>query len=33
VLTRLVDTVEERADGEAATVELVVSAAYRAEGG
>jgi hypothetical protein len=33
VLTRLVDTVEERADGEAATIELVVSAAYRAEGG
>jgi hypothetical protein len=32
VLTRLVDTVEERVDGEAATIELVVSAAYRAEG-
>jgi hypothetical protein len=32
VLARLVDTVEERADGSAASIELVVSAAYRGEG-
>ena len=32
VLARLVDTVEEHADGNAASIELVVSAAYRADG-
>ena len=32
VLARLVDTVEERADGSAASIELVVSAAYRGDG-
>ena len=32
VLARLVDTVEEHADGNAASIELVVSAAYRGDG-
>lgn len=33
VLSRLVETAEEQVDGDAATVELVVSAAYRSDGG
>jgi hypothetical protein len=32
VLTRLVDTVEERVDGDAASIDLAVTAAYRGEG-
>jgi hypothetical protein len=32
VLARLVDTVEERADGSAVSIELAVSAAYRGDG-
>lgn len=32
VLSPLVDTVEEHVDGETASIDLVVSAAYRAEG-